>query len=205
MSSPQTARKIALIGGSGSVGSHILDALLASGKHSITILTRTDSTSKFPPNVAVEQVDYASDESIKSALSGQDFLIITLPGTAPADLHPRILQAAAAVGVRYIMPNYFGYALASDRPNQPLPNPMFNFERHVDDVRAVASHGVKFVTLACGFWYEWSLGMSEAWYGFDISGRKVTFYDDGLKKINTSTWKLCGEAVAKVLSGDLTP
>jgi hypothetical protein len=28
----------------------------------------------------------------------------------------------------------------------------------------------------------------------------VTFYDDGMKKINTSTWELCGEAVAKLLS-----
>jgi hypothetical protein len=189
--------------GTGSVGSHILESLLAYNKHTITVLSRTTSTETFPTGVAVKKVDYTSDDSIASALRGQDFLVITLSATAPPDTHPRIINAAAAAGVKYILPNHFGYALKDDRPSKLPIDPLLNFERYVDDVRAVSSQGVDFVTIACGFWYEWSLGMAPEFFGFDIANRKVTFYDDGKKKINTSTWKQCGEAIAKVLGGSL--
>jgi uncharacterized protein YbjT (DUF2867 family) len=183
------------------MGSHILQSLLSRPtKHSITILSRPESSSPFPSSVKVLKVDYTSASSITTALQNIDFLIITLPATASPDLHPRIVQAAAAAGVKYIMPNYFGYAL-SDPSSPRTPDPILDaFERSVNDVR---NAGVTFIALACGFWYEWSLGIGQNWYGFDIKARKVTFYDDGLKKINTSTWGLCGDAVAAILDGDL--
>lgn len=53
-------------------------------------------------------------------------------------------------------------------------------------------------SLVCSFWYEWSLRVPFL-YGIDTSARKVTFYDDGETKINTSTWELCGRAVASLL------
>jgi hypothetical protein len=220
MSSPQSVRNVAIIGvlllslpastqsltytqGTGSVGSAILKSLVASGKHSITVLTRNTSNETFLSGVEVAKVDYTSDASIQKALAGIEFLIITLPATAPPDLHSRIVNAAAAAGVKYIMPNYYGYALSERTANIPADPLLDSFGRFINDVRAVSSQGVKFVALVCGFWYEWSLGMGENWYGFDIANRKVTFYGDGLKKINTSTWDLCGEAVAKVLAGDV--
>lgn len=39
-------------------------------------------------------------------------------------------------------------------------------------------------------------------FGIDIKGRKAVMNDEGLKKINTSTWGLCGDAVASVLDGN---
>jgi uncharacterized protein YbjT (DUF2867 family) len=183
------------------MGSHILSSLLSSPtKHSITILTRPESSSTFPSDIKVLKVDYSSPSSITSALANIDFLIITLAATAPTDLHPRIVNAAAAAGVKYVMPNYFGYALSSSTPNRVTDPILDSFERSVHDVRDA---GLTFIALACGFWYEWSLGIGEQWYGFDIAGRKVTFYDDGMKKINTSTWGMCGDAVAAILNGDL--
>jgi hypothetical protein len=110
--------------GTGSVGSHILESLLAYNKHTITVLSRTTSTETFPTGVAVKKVDYTSDDSIASALRGQDFLVITLSATAPPDTHPRIINAAAAAGVKYILPNHFGYALKDDRPSKlPIDSP----------------------------------------------------------------------------------
>jgi hypothetical protein len=183
------------------MGSYILQSLLSNPKkHSITILTRPESSSTFPSGTKVLKVDYSSPSSITTALQSIDFLIITLAVTAPADLHPRIVNAAAAAGVKYIMPNYFGYALSSSTSHR-TPDPILDsFERSVTDVRVA---GLKFIALACGFWYEWSLGMGSQWYGFDIANRRVTFYDDGKKKINTSTWGLCGDAVAAILEGDV--
>jgi hypothetical protein len=54
-------------------------------------------------------------------------------------------------------------------------------------------------SLVCSFWYEWSLGVPSL-YGIDIAARKAIFYDEGETVINTSTWKLCGDAVAGIVS-----
>jgi hypothetical protein len=54
-------------------------------------------------------------------------------------------------------------------------------------------------SLVCGFWYEWSLGVS-SFYGIDVKAKKAVFYDEGDTKMNTSTWELCGNAVAGIVS-----
>lgn len=186
------------------MGSHMLSSLLSSPtKHSITILSRENSTATFPDSVNVVKVDYDSDESISSALKGIDFLVITLVATAPPELHTRIVNSAATAGVKYIMPNYFGYAIDESRLSGDARDPIHTrFLKFVEDVKNVEGD-VHFIALACGFWYEWSLGITPNAYGFDIAARKVTLYDEGKKKINTSTFALCGDAVAAVLEGDL--
>jgi hypothetical protein len=183
--------------GTGQIGSHILKSLLATNTHRVTILTRTESTATFPSNVTVKKVDYASEESIAAALANIDFLIISLSVMTPAETHPRIIAAAAAAHVPYVLPNWFGFGL--DERAGPLTESTIgdSFIRHIDDVKKA---DLKWVALCCGYWYEFSLGMGEPWFGFDIHGRKVTMYDQGKKKINTSTWGLCGEAVARLLS-----
>lgn len=37
-------------------------------------------------------------------------------------------------------------------------------------------------------------------YGIDLKNKKAVFYDDGTTAINTSTWELCGKAVANIVS-----
>lgn len=54
--------------------------------------------------------------------------------------------------------------------------------------------------MACGFWYEFSLGGTADRYGFDFQERSVTFFDDGTTKVNTSTFAQCGRAIAAFLS-----
>ncbi|KAF2026547.1 putative oxidoreductase CipA, partial [Setomelanomma holmii] len=186
----------------GSIGSHILKSLLATGKHEVTVLTRPESTATFPSSTNIIKVDYTSAPSITSALQGQDFLVITLAVSSPPDLHSRIVNAAAEANVKYIMPNYYGYGLSERSGSAPADPILGSFGRFVNDVRSVQEKGWKgkYVALCCGFWYEFSLGMGEAWLGFDLHNRKVTFYDQGEKKVNVSTWELCGKAVAALLS-----
>lgn len=139
-----------------------------------------------------------------SALRGHDFLVITLSTKAAPGLHSQIVESAAKAGVRWIMPNYWAFALG-DRGGAMAKDPMFSsFGKYIDDVRNVSApqEGVKpdFVALCNGFWYEFSLAMGEPWFGFDIKNRKVTLYDEGTVKISTSTWDLCGKAVASLVS-----
>ncbi|KAF2638737.1 NAD(P)-binding protein [Massarina eburnea CBS 473.64] len=193
--------KVAIVGATGHVASHVVKHLLATGKHSITALTRQESTATFPPGVNVARVDYTSNESLITALKGHDFLMITLPGShKDASLHTKIVQAASIAGVPWIMPNIY----ACDPFNNTL-NDTWVFGNHVKtslaDVQAAHKEtGTNHVILACGFWYEWSLSHGENSYGFDVANKKAVICDEGAARANTSTFALCGKAVAALLS-----
>jgi hypothetical protein len=183
-----------------------LNSLLATNNHEITILTRPSSDTTFPssPSITIAKVDYASESDMISALRGHDLLIITLSARAPPDLHTQIVAAAAAAGIQWIMPNYWASPLGP-RGGSFAKDPLFSsFGGYINDVRnvAVPEGGVKphFVALCNGFWYEFSLSMGDPWFGFDIKNRKITLYDEGTVKISVSTWQLCGQAVASLLS-----
>lgn len=63
----------------------------------------------------------------------------------------------------------------------------------------------KWIAIANGFWYEFSLGGTEDRYGFDFKNRSVVFFDDGNTKINTTTFAQVGRAVASFLSLPILP
>ena len=175
-----------------------MDELLKTGNHSVTALTRSSGTSTLPAGIKVVKVDYEdeNDETLVSALRGQQFLIITLSVRAPPSTQGKIIAAAAKAGVPYIMPNAYG----GDIDNESL--------RKDDSYRAdcwqtcqqVQQLGPAYIAMCCGFWYEWSLALGEQWFGFDLKNRKVTFYDDGETKISSSTWQQCGRALAALLN-----
>lgn len=171
-------------------------ALIQTGKHTVTALTRHDSQSKLPDGVKIAKVDYNDQASIAAALKGQQFLVITLSTTAPEDTHARIVAAAADAGVSYVMPNTFGYPI--DR-TKPVPD-NFYYKAVMGRIESVEKSGVTPIMLSCGFWYEWSLALGEPWFGIDIKERKANFNDNGERKITVSTWEQCGRALAGLLS-----
>lgn len=197
-------RSVALIGGSGNVGSHILKHLLATGVHNVTVLTRPTSTATFAPDahLTVKKVDYTSEDSVAEALAGAGFLILALSASTPPTVHASIVKAAGRAGVPHVMPNYYGFGIGA-RAGTLSSDPIIGrFGKFIEDVEAV--QGVSYTALVCGFWYEFSLGMGEQWYGFDLPNRRVTLYDQGTTKICTSTWEQCGKAVAALLSLPVT-
>lgn len=169
---------------------------MKTGKHTVTALTRASSKGKFPDGVKVVEVDYDDEESIVSALRGQQFLAITLAARAPAEINGKIVNAASKAGVPYIMPNTYG----GDFSNKSLIEDSPIGDNYTARREEVENSGATWISLVCGFWYEWSLALPEPWFGFTIKERKVTFFDDGNTKINTSTWDQCGRAIAGLLS-----
>lgn len=160
-------------------------------------MTRTDSKSILPAGVKVAHVNYDDDEeSLVSALQGQQFLIITLSVRAPPDLHSKIVKAAAKAGVPYIMPNAYGFDILNKTLGEEDLYGATSLQRCVE----IESLGASYVAMVCGFWYEWSLALGEPWFGFDLKNKKVTFFDDGKTRINVSTWSSCGRALAALLS-----
>ncbi|PLB50848.1 NAD(P)-binding protein [Aspergillus steynii IBT 23096] len=191
-----TIERVAIVGAGGTIGSHITHALLQTGKHTITALSRANSTNKLPPGIRIAPVDYSDPSTLTAALTGQQILIITMSPTAPRDTHSKLVQAAARAGVPYIMPNSYGsdiedVALGEDT----LLGPVAKASR--DEIQSL---GMQWVSVCCGFWYEYSLAGGAARFGFDFDNRALTFYDDGNTMTSTSTLVQVGRAVATVLS-----
>jgi len=110
-------------------------------------------------------------------------------------VHSNLVSAAAAAGIKYIIPNAYGFdfrnpALIRDIDVSGLAQGYFS---------QIEKLGMMHFSLVCGFWYEWSLGVPLL-YGIDVTAKKATLYDDGNTAINTSTWELCGKAVAGIVS-----
>ncbi|KAJ1561201.1 hypothetical protein HK405_004628, partial [Cladochytrium tenue] len=179
----------------GNVGRHIAEALLATGKHEVTAITRVDSTTTLPEGIKVKKVDYTDHDGLVAALKGQDVLVITLGLMAPPTADEVLTRAAAAAGVPWVLPNDWSCA-ADDSVLRDVPG--LGKVRRAAALVAEAGRS-SYISVASGFWYEWSLSM-EYGYGFDIVNRAVTFYDNGEAPMSTSSWPQVGRAVAALLS-----
>ncbi|ROV91374.1 hypothetical protein VMCG_09683 [Cytospora schulzeri] len=196
--------KIAIVGhkAGGHVGSYFAHELLKSGKHTITGLTRQDSTSKLPEGVHPVVINYGDQSSIVNALRGQQFLIIVLNPLVPKDTQSKLVRAAAEAGVPYVMPNTYG----PDPLNEAMMTqaiigiPFFHIKKEIEQL-GVSS----WIAFGSGFWYEWSLAGGADRFGCDIEKRQMTFFDDGAEKITISTWAQCGRGLAAFLGLKVLP
>ncbi|WPH00018.1 Hypothetical protein R9X50_00284100 [Acrodontium crateriforme] len=191
-------KNIAIVGAGGQIGKIITSAILAQGKHNLTAITRPDSTSTMPSGLhAVKKADYTSHESLVAAMQGQDALIITMNVLAPRDSQTKLIDAAADAGVKWIMPNEYGADLRDSQMGKDnfLGAPQQAVRDYIEN-----KEGVNWVSVACSFWYEFSLGGTEIRYGFDFKEKTLTLFDKGDVKITTSTWPQVGRAVAKIFA-----
>ncbi|MCJ1283141.1 hypothetical protein MMC26_002468 [Xylographa opegraphella] len=193
---------VAIVGAGGQSGKFIVDALLKNGKHKVTAITRADSTNNIAEGVHVKKVDYNDPASLTDALKGQDALVITMGVTAPEDQQTKLIDAAAAAGVPWVLPNEFG----GDGLNEEAGKDIFLGPRKKaarDQIEKLGKSS--WIGIACGFWYEYSLGCGPYTYGFDFKKKTVTMYDDGTTRINTSTWPQTGREVANLLGLKVLP
>lgn len=190
-------KNIAIVGAGGQVGTYVTNALLGTGKHTVTAITRAGSENPIPSGCKTATITYDDHASIVKALKGQDCLVISLAVTAPPDTSKKLFKAAAEAGVPWVIPNEWG-GDSSDVKNSQI------FLGQNDQRKAINDLGMSWIGIACSFWYEFSLGGTKDRYGFDMNNKTVVFFDDGEQKIHTSTFPQCGRAVAALLSLPLT-
>lgn len=128
-------------------------------------------------------------------MEGHDALIITLSVMTPPELEEKLIDAASAAGVPWVMPNSY----AMDPEQGEMMHDIWGSRYEAVRRYIEAKPGMSSLTLVCSSWFEHSLSLKFA-YGFDIEKKEVTLYDDGNTKIDTSTWPQCGLAVAKLFS-----
>lgn len=191
--------KVAIVGAGGNSGKHMTQALLNTGKHTVTAISRHDSDSSkdFPKEVNVKKVDYDKPDTIVDALRGQEALIITLSGRSPyTAIEESLVRAAAAAEVPWILPNEW----SPDSAHEGILKDVSIFGAKVKTRKLIEELGKSsYISVSTGFWYEWMLPGPLA-FGFDFADRKVTFFDDGTTPVSFSTWPQVGRAVAAILS-----
>ena len=96
-------------------------ALLKTGKHIITAITRDDSQSKLPEGVIPKKVDYSKLDTLVEALRGQDALVITLSAYSPKETEIQLINAAGEAGVAWILPNEWSPDSANEEFVRDVP------------------------------------------------------------------------------------
>ncbi|EMC99192.1 hypothetical protein BAUCODRAFT_146168 [Baudoinia panamericana UAMH 10762] len=190
--------KVAVVGAGGNVGRYITEALLKTGKHSVTAITRADSQSNLPDGVEQKTIDYSKHESIVEALRGLEALVITLGARSGIkETEEKLVRAAADAEVPWILPNEW----SPDSTNEGyLEDLAIIFGPKVATRNLIEQLGKSsYIALCTGFWYEYSLAGANN-YGFYFADRKIRYFDEGETKICTSTWPQVGRAVASILS-----
>lgn len=202
MASSNYISKVAIVGAGGNVGRFMAEALLKTGKHTVTAITRADSQSTLPQALLVKKVDYSKHETLVEALRGQEALVITISGHAPIkETEEKLVRAAGEAGVPWILPNEW----SPDSANEGILKDVFIFGMKEATRKLIEEIGKSsYVALATGFWYEYSLAIPGN-YGFDFANRTANFYDEGEVKISTSTWPQVARAVAGLLSLPIKP
>ena len=182
-----TIKTVALAGASGNLGPSVLDQLLKAN-FTVTVLTRADSKSTFPPSVKVARVDYDSSESLTQALQGQDALVSTLASLA-VSTQKKVIDAAVAAGVKRILPSEFGSNdLHSKTRGYPVYKPKTEIQEYL--VKLAEEGKLTYTFIITGPFLDWGVKMGL------LLGKS---YDGGETPFSATTLSTIGKAVAASL------
>ncbi|EHK48561.1 uncharacterized protein TrAtP1_009674 [Trichoderma atroviride] len=103
--------KVTIAGGSGPVAREIIDALVATGKHNITILSRRDASNDDAiPGTTWYTVDYSNQSALVEALKGTHTLLsfVQIMHESGQQSQKQLIDAAVAAGVKRFAPSEYG-------------------------------------------------------------------------------------------------
>ncbi|KAK4078175.1 uncharacterized protein Triagg1_3191 [Trichoderma aggressivum f. europaeum] len=189
-------KNIALTGASGAVGSVVLKALLAAGNFNITVLRRNNSKSTFPDNVKVVDVDFESVDSLTAALTGQDAVVSTVGTEGLGEQQKKLVDAAAAAGVKRFLPSEYGCDLANELTAKlPVFAPKVGVARYLEEKAKTTP--LTYTFAYSGPFFDWGL---EHNFIFKSAGSKPVLYDGGDTVFSTSTLDAVAQAVIGILN-----
>ncbi|KAF4976005.1 hypothetical protein FZEAL_7261 [Fusarium zealandicum] len=188
-------KNVAIAGASGDLGSHVFNKFVESGKFNIRVLKRAGSESTFPEGTDVVEVDYASVDSLKSALKGQDVVVSTLT-TLAAATQDTLIDAAVAAGVQRFIPSEFGSNL--DVPSvRKLP--LFSAKVTIQDklIELSKSSKISYTFVYNSIFLDWGLANN---FFLDFKNSTATIIDGGDSEFSTTTLGSVADAVVGIAS-----
>ena len=187
-------KNVIVLGASGSVGPHIVEALLAAG-FIVTALTRASSKKTFADGVRVVMTDY-THESLVKVFKGQDAVVSTI-ATFSAQEQIKIIDAAIAAKVRRFLPSEFGFDTAYPEVEAALP-PAKPKRDTVEYLKSKESHELSWTAVIVGAFFDWGLGNGAL--GINAPARTATIVDGGNVPYEATNIGQIGRAVAAILS-----
>lgn len=144
--------KVAVVG-TGSVGRHIIDAILATKKHELIVLSRSPNAVIESQGATVIPVSYTDPSSLEAALQGVHTVISTLAdftgGVGWLEPQLALLAAAKKVGVKRFAPSEFGGRSFQTDINLP------GFGHKLQVQKAVRESGLEFTLFECGMFMNY--------------------------------------------------
>lgn len=192
---------VTLVGATGSLGSHILDALVSEGNFTVTLLQRASSKSK-PAYLDKVRVLTISEELLHDELTdrlrGQDALVVCYRAQDAA-AQIKFGKAAAAAGVKRIIPADFGSCDSNGERERELVK---LFERKVQvrqSLQELAQQNDYFswTSLVNGHFFDW--GLRENFLHFNLQTRKADIIDDGNTRSSQATLTQIAKATVRIL------
>lgn len=174
---------VAIAGGTGGIGRHIVEGILENKTHDLVVLSRQSSCPDLEKlGVRVVTVSYDDPSSLARALVGIHTVISTIAGTSYADVvtpQLALLEAARKAGVKRFAPSEFaGVAQPGDAHS------LYGLKRIVAD--AVRESGLEYTLFANGVFMNYlacgtpGMGHLQSYtYLFDIEGCKADLPGDG--------------------------
>ncbi|KAH7273466.1 hypothetical protein B0J15DRAFT_477197 [Fusarium solani] len=192
----QIARNVALLGATGTLGSHILTALKGAG-FSVTAIQRKDSTKAVPQGIKSVKVDLANKDDLVSAFRGQDAVVSAVPN--PALLTEKIMiDAAIEASVKRIIPSEYSTNLESPLSRKlPIVTEKAKIREYLTSVISSTDSPTTWTSINNGPFFEMCLRFGVL--GPNLREKKATFHNGGNNMIGTSTLPDIATAVAKVL------
>ncbi|CAF3500457.1 unnamed protein product [Fusarium graminearum] len=189
-------QRVAVIGGSGLLGSKVVESLLYSG-FKVTAITRNESSATFPNEVIVKRVDINSVDSIKAAVTGQDAVVSTAT-TMAAGGQKVIIDAVVAARVPRFIPSEFGVPSRQNR-DKKIGKLLGAKVQNTDYLIELSKQydWFSWTGLSNGLFLDSGLNSS---YGFiDIRNRKFRMIDSGNEPFSATSLSFVGKAVAAIL------
>ena len=183
-------KKVAIAGATGNLGPHVVNELVSQG-FEVTVLSSSGNTSALPSAVKVVKVDYSSQDSVVSALRGQEVFISTIP---KHDQQPALVDAAIAAGVQRFIPSEFGSNTIGNEKVRALP--VFAGKVKTQEYLRSKQDQISYTFLITGLFLDWGLNLG--WLA-NLKG-KTDINDNGDSPHSFTLLTDIGKAVAGILS-----
>ncbi|KAJ3544620.1 hypothetical protein NM208_g2956 [Fusarium decemcellulare] len=190
------AKNVALLGATGTLGSHILTALRGAG-FTVTAVQRKDSTKTVPEGIRSIKVDLASKDDLVSVFRGQDAVVSAVPN--PTFTTEKIMiDAAVEASVKRIVPSEYSTNLESPLSRKlPIASEKAKVREYLTSVIPSTNSPTTWTSVNNGPFFEICLRFGIL--GPNLRQKKATFHNGGNNVIGASTLPDIGNAVTKIL------
>lgn len=197
-------QNVAIIGGTGTLGKPVLEALKKS-EFNIWVLNRQTSKSVYPKTQVITVPDDLNVDAVAKEFQDKDIdaLIIAIAGSN-VEQQRKLIDAAYKGGVKRVMPADFGSCDSADEKTNeilPLMKGKKGIRDYLVEVEKRERDGdrgkLTWTSLINAHFFDWGLG--NGLLKFDVKGRKAYLLDGGNIKFSASTLPFIGSAVVKVL------